>query len=130
MRGRRDVDFWPPRFDEVVGRKATTRIVPRREVSPMARKINVNTAGAAALAELPAIGPGLADRIVDYRSRVGHFRTVEELAAVPGLSDRTIARFRARIGTDEDATEAPMPDLPPLEVRVRLSNTAGLLYTG
>jgi competence protein ComEA len=37
------------------------------------------------LAELPGIGPALAERIVAYRTTHGNFDNMEELGEVPGI---------------------------------------------
>ena len=47
--------------------------------------VHLNTAGVAELDALPGIGPVLAQRIVDHRTRNGPFRSVEELDDVPGI---------------------------------------------
>ncbi|MFP5368953.1 MAG: helix-hairpin-helix domain-containing protein, partial [Actinomycetes bacterium] len=47
--------------------------------------INLNTAGAAELEELPRVGPVLAQRIVEWRTQHGPFERPEELDAVPGI---------------------------------------------
>jgi len=48
-------------------------------------QIAINTATAATLAELPGIGPALAERIVVYRTTHGNFENMEELGEVPGI---------------------------------------------
>jgi competence protein ComEA len=48
-------------------------------------QIAINTATAAMLAELPGIGPALAERIVAYRTTHGNFDNMEELGEVPGI---------------------------------------------
>ncbi|MFM7679483.1 MAG: helix-hairpin-helix domain-containing protein [Roseiflexaceae bacterium] len=48
-------------------------------------QIAINTATAATLAELPGIGPALAERIVVYRTTHGNFANMEELGEVPGI---------------------------------------------
>lgn len=58
--------------------------------------INVNTAAAAELEELPGIGPVLAQRIVEYRDSTGGLRSVEELVEVPGIGDKVLSRLRPR----------------------------------
>ena len=50
--------------------------------------INLNTATIEQLDQLPGIGPVLAERIVEFREKRGGFRRVEELLAVPGISER------------------------------------------
>jgi competence ComEA-like helix-hairpin-helix protein len=54
-------------------------------------RININTASAKELEQLPGIGKGLAERIVDQREKYGPFRRPEHLIIVRGISDK---RFR------------------------------------
>lgn len=66
----------------------------------MAEKLNLNTASVDALSQLPGIGKGLAQRVIAYREKVGRFRTVEELAAVSGVSERMVERLKGRLSTN------------------------------
>jgi competence protein ComEA len=50
--------------------------------------INLNTATPKQLESLPGIGPTLAKRIVDFREKKGKFKRVEELLAIPGISEK------------------------------------------
>jgi competence protein ComEA len=50
-----------------------------------AGKININTATAEQLAELPRVGPVLAGRIVEFREQHGPFGQPSDLDAVPGI---------------------------------------------
>ncbi|MYW47231.1 helix-hairpin-helix domain-containing protein, partial [Streptomyces sp. SID161] len=43
---------------------------------------------------LPGVGPVLAQHIVDYRTRHGGFRSVDELREVNGIGDRRFADLR------------------------------------
>jgi competence protein ComEA len=54
-----------------------------------AKQVDVNHATAQELERLPEIGPSLAQRIVEYRSAYGPFRTSEELQRVPGIGPKT-----------------------------------------
>jgi competence protein ComEA len=49
--------------------------------------VNLNTATLAQLDALPGVGPVLAQRILDYRTRHGGFRSVGELRQVDGFGD-------------------------------------------
>jgi competence protein ComEA len=56
-------------------------------------RVDLNTADAAELDALPGIGPVLAQRIVDHRTRHGPFRSVEQLDDVPGIGPATAAEL-------------------------------------
>lgn len=47
--------------------------------------LNINSASAQELTQLPGVGPGLARRIVEYRQQNGPFQTVDDLQNVPGI---------------------------------------------
>jgi competence protein ComEA len=53
-------------------------------------KVNINTATAVALEALPGIGPAKAAAILSHREKNGPFRTVEDLAQVPGIGAKTV----------------------------------------
>ena len=63
--------------------------------------LDLNRAGAAELDALPGIGPVLARRIVEHRSRNGPFRRVEELRAVRGVGPLLLDRLRLRVRVAE-----------------------------
>ncbi|HQF86113.1 MAG TPA: helix-hairpin-helix domain-containing protein [Acidobacteriota bacterium] len=58
------------------------------------RKININTATAAELEELPGIGPKTAQRIVEWRKENGKFQRVEDLMAVKGIGEKKMAQLK------------------------------------
>jgi len=60
-------------------------------------KININTADAATLDQLPGIGPSLAARIIQYRQENGPFASVEDLVNVPGIGEKRLADLRDRV---------------------------------
>ena len=53
--------------------------------------VNLNTATLEQLDTLDGVGPGIAQRILDYREQHGGFRRVEELGEVPGIGDKRLA---------------------------------------
>lgn len=56
--------------------------------------MNVNTATATELEELPGIGEVLAQRIVDYRTDNGPFASVDQLLDVSGIGDSILESLR------------------------------------
>ncbi|MFE1750438.1 helix-hairpin-helix domain-containing protein [Streptomyces anandii] len=59
--------------------------------------VSLNTATADQLEALPGVGPVLARHIIDYRSRHGGFRSVDELRQVNGIGDRRFADLRSLV---------------------------------
>ena len=59
--------------------------------------IDLNTADKAALETLPSIGPGLAERILEYRRTVGRFVAKEQLMDVEGIGEKRYAELEKLI---------------------------------
>jgi competence protein ComEA len=53
--------------------------------------VNLNTATLEQLDTLDGVGPGIAQRILDYREQHGGFTRVEELGEVPGIGTKRLA---------------------------------------
>ncbi|MFM7029828.1 MAG: helix-hairpin-helix domain-containing protein [Micrococcales bacterium] len=56
--------------------------------------INLNLSDAAGLDSLPGIGPTLAQRIVDYRTANGGFRSVSDLGKVSGIGPALLGKLK------------------------------------
>jgi competence protein ComEA len=63
--------------------------------------VNVNTAPLVELAELPGIGPTLAERIVEYRETRGPFRSLEDLRTVKGIGAKTLDALTPHVRFDD-----------------------------
>lgn len=68
--------------------------IPREGEKESPQKIDINLAESWLLEALPGIGEVLAQRIVDYRSENGPFRTVEDLLKVNGIGSATLEQIR------------------------------------
>lgn len=71
---------------------ASTTPADASSASPLS--VNINAATAAELELLPSIGPALAQRIIDERTRLGSFKSIEDLDKVRGIGPRTLERLR------------------------------------
>lgn len=56
--------------------------------------ININTAGQAQLEELPGIGPALAQRIIDHRTKNGPFLSTEDIMVVSGIGEKRYEQLK------------------------------------
>lgn len=57
-------------------------------------KVNINSATASELQQLPGIGPSKAAAIVEYRTANGPFSSCDALASVSGIGPATVATAR------------------------------------
>lgn len=64
-----------------------------QEVAP----INVNTADAELLTELPGVGPSRAQAIIEERETNGNFESADDLTRVSGIGPATVDQFRDQI---------------------------------
>src|SRR3954464_15695207 len=69
-------------------------VPPVESSSSRSQLVNINTADAKALQNIPHVGPALAEKIVAYRSRYGPFRKIEHLLLVEGVSDKRFREFK------------------------------------
>lgn len=60
-------------------------------------KINLNSATAEQLQNLPGVGPVTAKAIVEYRTKVGKFNKIEEVINVKGIGEKKFQRIKDRI---------------------------------
>jgi competence protein ComEA len=51
-------------------------------------KVNINTATTSELETLPRIGPAVAQRIVDFRTKNGAFKRIEDIMKVQGIGEK------------------------------------------
>jgi len=84
----------------VVGAPAAVGAAPLPPAAPDASTVAVvdlNTATAEQLEELPGVGPVTAASILDWRAEHGRFSSVEELLEVSGIGEATLADLRDHV---------------------------------
>lgn len=65
--------------------------------SGAAGPVSLSSATLEQLDGLEGVGPGLAQKIIDYRTQHGGFKSVDELGEVPGIGDKRLESLRAQL---------------------------------
>ena len=66
--------------------------------------VNINTADAAQLANLPRVGMKVAQRIIDYRTAHGPFARTSDLMQVKGFGQKSFDRISAYLTVEGKST--------------------------
>ena len=80
--------------------KPTIAALPPEVADVFFQPISINQADEDILASLPGIGPTLAEKIVSRRSRIGPFRSKEELLQVAGIGPKKFEALVEHITID------------------------------
>lgn len=80
-----------------IGLDAAADPAPASSPGAAGGQIDINTATAAQLEEIPGVGPVLAQRIIMYRDQNGGFASVEQLTEVSGIGEATFAQMQAMV---------------------------------
>lgn len=77
-----------------------------------AKPVNINTADATIISSaLSGVGLKKAQAIIDYRTKNGEFKTIDDLNKVPGIGDKTIEKNKADILFSDEAVSS-QPSTP------------------
>ncbi|TCP69297.1 helix-hairpin-helix domain-containing protein [Baia soyae] len=60
-------------------------------------KIAINSASSKELEDLPGVGAAKAEAIIQYREKNGPFKRAADIAKVPGIGEKLLARFKDKI---------------------------------
>ena len=74
--------------------------IPQEQAAPAAGAkpaINLNTATLEQLETLPGIGRKTAERILEYRTKSGSFKRIEELMNVKGIGEKSFLKLKPLI---------------------------------
>ncbi|HXK59913.1 MAG TPA: ComEA family DNA-binding protein [Acidobacteriota bacterium] len=83
------------------------------EASDAEGKVNINTASLEQLDTLPGVGPAIAARIIDYRTKNGPFRRLEDIMNVRGIGEKKFWKMKARLAISGTSSETGKVGPPP-----------------
>ena len=66
-----------------------------------AEVVNLNSATAAQIASLPGIGPKTAELVVQYRTKNGPFKKIEEIMNVRGIGEKSFLKIKDQLTVAE-----------------------------
>jgi len=70
---------------------------------PPTHPINLNSASAAELQQVPGIGPSTADKILQMRKSYGAFKSVDDLLAIKGIGAKRLEKMRKYLTVEKTA---------------------------
>lgn len=87
-------------------------VVQAQDKSPRAgggaqATVNLNTATVAQLEALPGIGQKTAERIIEYRQKVGGFKKVEDVMNVRGVGEKGFLKLKPMLTLGAAKAEKP-----------------------
>ncbi|HEU4427673.1 MAG TPA: helix-hairpin-helix domain-containing protein [Myxococcota bacterium] len=84
---------------------ATTSVAaPALAAAKLSGVVNVNTASAEQLALLPGVGESRAREIIAARQKQGGFKRVEDLLAIKGIGEASLAKLRPYVSLSGETT--------------------------
>jgi competence protein ComEA len=69
--------------------------------------INLNAATVDQLEELPGIGRKTAERIIEYRTKSGGFKRIEDLMNVKGIGEKSFLKLKPLVSVPPKTDKAP-----------------------
>ena len=88
----------------VIGLVLAAGTVPAFAAAKLSGVVNVNTASAEQLTLLPGIGEARAREIVAARQQRGGFKRVEDLLAIKGIGEASLAKLRPFVSLQGEST--------------------------
>jgi competence protein ComEA len=90
-------------FEEHIMKKWFLMLVAACAFQSAWAAVDLNTANQAQLESVTGIGPAKAKAIIDYRSKNGPFKSLEDLEKVDGFGKKSIEKMKAELSVGKPA---------------------------
>lgn len=97
----------PPYGPLVVQERLPGPVAAVLQVRPVIEQVDVNRASEAELQVVPGIGPAMAKRIVEWRTKNGRFERLDDLLNVRGIGVKTLEKLRPYLTVGDEGTRRP-----------------------
>jgi competence protein ComEA len=77
---------------------------PAKKAPELEGQININTATAEQLVMLPGIGKKTADATIEYRTKNGNFKTIDDFAKVKGIGPKKLEKIKKYLVLEGETT--------------------------
>ena len=72
-------------------------VLDQTQLSERSNYISLNSSSASDLEQLPGIGPATAKKIVDHRTKIGSFSSIEQITEVPGIGKKLLEQIKDQL---------------------------------
>lgn len=72
-------------------------VLAQNSKAPSTEKVNLNTATVDQLQTLPGVGPAIAKKIIDHRTKNGKFNKIEDILNVKGIGEKKFQKMKDRL---------------------------------
>ncbi|MEE9446561.1 MAG: helix-hairpin-helix domain-containing protein, partial [Arenicellales bacterium] len=92
-------------LNNIIKAAAVFTIIALFPHSALAEKINLNTADAETIQYIPGVGPNKADKIIQARTQIGQFTSMDEIDSIKGFGDKTMQDVKKHSSLDSGVSE-------------------------
>jgi comEA protein len=86
---------------------AFASVASAKKVPPALHSVDLNSATEKQLEQLPGVGPTTAKAIIEFRTRSGRFRRVDDLLVIRGISDAKLKKIRPYVVVGPPPKKSP-----------------------
>ena len=83
---------------------AKASAAPAKKAPGLEGQININTATAEQLVLLPGVGKKTADAIIEYRTKNGNFKAVDDITKVKGIGAKKLEKIKIYLVLEGETT--------------------------
>ena len=81
-----------------------SRCTPAKKAPGLEGQININTATAEQLVLLPGLGKKTADAVIEYRTKNGNFKAVDDITKVKGIGAKKLEKIKSYLVLEGETT--------------------------